>query len=142
MKEDSKLNKWRSFVLERRASFSFTIGSLAYGVYHFLNQYVLVESSSYEIINEFFGLIGGRYFGLIFIILSSVKLYGLITDKKYLKLPIYFALLFLWLLLAFGFFLAFLFGNVNAAWIYSLIIASLSTSVLKPDVAVVKEDEV
>lgn len=137
-----KIKKYWSFILERRASFSFTIGSLAYGVYHFFNQYVLIDSSSYEVINKFFGLLGGRSFGLVFIILSSAKLYGLITDKKYLKLPLYFALLFLWLLLALGFFLAFIFVTVNAAWIYSLIIASLSTSILKPDTAVVKEDDV
>ena len=118
------------FVWERRSSFIFTIGSIMFGCYHFLKPGTISNSGAYEALNFILGVVSGRYFGLLFIIVSSVKLYGIITDNTKLRLSLYFTLLFLWLLLAFAFFISFLQGNDNAAWIYTLIIAGLSTNII------------
>lgn len=124
------MKKIKNFVWERRSSFVFTIGSLSYGFYHFLKPNILSSSDAYESLNFILGILSGRYFGLIFILVCSVKLYGIITDNTKLRLSLYFTLLFLWLLLAGSFFISFLQGQDNAAWIYTLIIAGLSTNVI------------
>lgn len=120
---------WK-FVFERRNSFIFTIGSVMYGCYHFVKPSVIGNSGAYETINFFMGLLSGRYFGLLFIVIGVIKLYGIITDNTHLRVGLYFALLFLWVLLAVGFFISFIQGNDNAAWIYTLIIAGLSTNII------------
>lgn len=124
------MNKIGLFVWERRSSFIFTVGSIAYGCYHFLKPNIVSTSGAYEALNFILGILSGRYFGLFFIIVSSVKLYGIITDNTKLRLSLYFTLLFLWLLLAVSFFISFLQGQDNAAWIYTLIIAGLSTNII------------
>lgn len=124
------MKKIRNFIWERRSSFIFTVGSVSYGFYHFLKPNVVSNSGAYEALNFILGILSGRYFGLLFIIVSSVKLYGIITDNTKLRLSLYFTLLFLWLLLAVAFFISFLQGNDNAAWIYTLIIAGLSTNII------------
>lgn len=139
-KKSKRRDGWL-FVVERRASFSFTIGSLAYGLYHFFNRNILFLSDAYEVLDEVFGFIGGRYFGLIFIILSALKLYGLVADKNLFKLPMYFALLALWIILGICFLLASLEGNENAAWIYCFTISSLSTSMLTSSALPFKEGD-
>lgn len=124
------MKKTWDFIWERRSSFIFTIGSLGYGIYHFLKPNVVSSSDAYETLNFILGILSGRYFGLLFIVISSVKLYGIITDNAKLRLSLYFMLLFLWLLLAVSFFASFLQGQDNAAWIYTLIIAGLSTNII------------
>ena len=124
------MKKIGKFVGERRSSFIFTIGSIMFGCYHFLKPGTISNSGAYEALNFILGVVSGRYFGFLFIIVSSVKLYGIITDNTKLRLSLYFTLLFLWLLLAFAFFISFLQGNDNAAWIYTLIIAGLSTNII------------
>lgn len=124
------MKKVRKFVWERRSSFVFTVGSIMFGFYHFLKPGMISNSGAYEALNFILGVLSGRYFGLLFIIVSSVKLYGIITDNTKLRLSLYFTLLFLWLLLAVAFFISFLQGQDNAAWIYSLIIAGLSTNII------------
>lgn len=42
----NKLKAVWSFVVQRRASFSFTLGSIAYGFYHYFNQNVLISSNA------------------------------------------------------------------------------------------------
>lgn len=129
----------RTFIAERRASFSFTIGSIAYGFYHFFNRNILVNADAYKVIDKLFGFIGGKYFGLVFIVLGLFKLYGVIFDKPFFKIPIYFALLFLWITLGICFLIAFIEGYPNAAWIYTFIIAGLSTSILTTNTVIIKE---
>lgn len=124
------MKKFRSFVWERRSSFIFTVGSIAYGFYHFFKPRVIDHVGAYEALNFILGFLSGRYFGLLFIIVATTKLYGIITDNTQLRLSLYFALLFLWILLAIGFFISFIQGNDNAAWIYTLIIAGLSTNII------------
>lgn len=120
-----------TYINKRSTSFSFSMGSIAYGLYHFFNSNILSYSNAYATVNQIFGLIGGRYFGLIFIVVGCLKLYGLITDNIYLKLPLYFILLFLWVLLGCCFFIAFLFTKVNPSFIYCFIIAAMSTNIIK-----------
>lgn len=127
------------FISERRASFSFAIGSIAYGFYHFFNKNILIQADAYKILDELFGVIGGRYFGLVFIILGILKLYGVIFDKPHLKIPLYFSLLFIWIILGICFFIAHIKGYQNAAWIYALIISGLSTSILTTKSVIIKE---
>ncbi|MBM6615644.1 hypothetical protein JTF06_12180 [Desemzia sp. RIT804] len=124
------MKKIRSFVWERRSSFIFTVGSIAYGFYHFFKPRVISHAGAYEALNFILGFLSGRYFGLLFIMIATAKLYGIITDNTQLRLSLYFALLFLWILLAIGFFISFIQGNDNAAWIYTLIIAGLSTNII------------
>lgn len=120
-----------SYVNKRSTSFTFSIGSIAYGFYHFFNSNILSYSNAYAAINNIFGVVGGRYFGLMFIIIGALKVFGLIIDNVYLKLPLYFALLFLWLLLGSCFLVTFIDGSTNPSWIYCFTIALMSTNILK-----------
>lgn len=120
-----------NYINKRSTSFAFSIGSIGYGFYHFFNPGILSYSNTYAVVNQIFGLIGGRYFGLIFIVVGCLKLYGLIVDNIHLKLPLYFVLLFLWILLGCCFFIAFLFTNVNPSFIYCFTIAAMSTNIIK-----------
>ncbi|SFE31970.1 hypothetical protein SAMN04487887_1102 [Enterococcus casseliflavus] len=106
------------YINKRSTSFSFSLGSIAYGFYHFFNSNILSYSNAYAAINNIFGFIGGRYFGLI-------------IDNVYLKLPLYFVLLFLWLLLGSCFLVTFIYGSTNPSWIYCFTIALMSTNILK-----------
>lgn len=124
------MKKLRTFIWERRSSFIFTIGSIAFGFYHLFKPSVINNAGAYEAINFILGFLSGRYFALLFIVIGIIKLYGIITDNTQLRLSLYFALLFLWVLLAIGFFISFLQGNDNAAWIYTPIIAGLSTNII------------
>lgn len=124
------MKKIGSFIWERRSSFVFTIGSIVYGGYHFLKPNILSTSGAYEVLNFILGVMGGRYFGLLFIIIGVVKLHGIITNNTKLRISLYFALLFLWILLSIGFFISFLQGNDNASWVYTPIIVGLSTNII------------
>lgn len=126
----NKIKKGSMFVWQRRSSFVFTIGSILYGCYHFAKPSILTTSEAYEALNTILGILSGRYFGLLFIVIGSFKLYGIITNNTKLRLGLYFTLVFLWLLIAFGFFVSFLQGHDNAAWIYVPIIVGLSTSII------------
>ena len=138
-KPPSKLCQAWTFIVERRASFSFTIGSIAYGLYHFFNRNILVNTDAYKVLDKLFGFIGGKYFGLVFIVLGFLKLYGIVSDKTIFKIPLYFALLFLWIILGVCFLIAYLEGYPNAAWIYTFIIAGLSTNILTTTSVIIKE---
>lgn len=119
------------YINKRSTSFVFSVGSIAYGIYHLLNSNILSYSNAYAAINNIFGFIGGRYFGLMFIIIGALKVIGLIIDNVHLKLPLYFVLLFLWLLLGTCFFITFIDGSTNPSWIYCFTIALMSTNILK-----------
>lgn len=126
------MRRVRKYILERRSSFVFTVGSMLFGCYHFLKPSVLGNSGAYEALNFILGILSGRYFGLAFIVISLVKLYGIIKDNKQLRLSAYFALVFLWSLLAVGFFISFLQGNDNTAWITLPMIVGLSANIVSP----------
>lgn len=119
------------YINKRSTSFAFSLGSIGYGFYHFFNSNILSYSNAYAAINNIFGFIGGRYFGLMFIIVGALKLIGLIIDNVYLKLPLYFVLLFLWILLGLCFLITFLEGSTNPSFIYCFIIAAESTNIIK-----------
>lgn len=124
------MKKIGKFIWERRSSFVFTTGSIGYGFYHFLKPNVLSSSGAYEALNFILGILNGRYFGLIFIVIGFLKLYGIVVDDTRLRLSLYFVLLFLWALLSVAFFVSFLQGNDNAAWIYTPMIVGLSTNII------------
>ncbi len=136
-----RLHKYWTFVKDRRASFSFTLGSIGYGIYHFFNGNVLAYSDAYFALDKILGILGGRYLGILFVFLGSIKLVGLFTDNIYLKLPIYFALLFMWVLLGVCFLISFLQGFQNAAWVYCFMIAALSTSVIPSNPLIYQGEE-
>lgn len=129
------------FILDRRMSFTFSIASIVYGFYHFFNQTVLNGTNAYKALSIIFGVIGGGWFGLIFVVLGTLKLIGLIADITILKLPMYFALLSLWLLLGICFFVSFLQGNLNPSWIYTFTIAVLSSGILTNTSGIIKGAE-
>ena len=124
------MKKIGRFIWQRRSSFVFTIGSIIYGCYHFAKPSILSNSEAYEAVNTILGILSGRYFGLLFIVIGGLKLYGIITNNTKLRLGLYFTLVFLWSLIGIGFFISFLQGNDNAAWIYVPIIVGLSTSII------------
>lgn len=123
-------NSWL-FIAERRASFTFTIGSILYGIFHFLNPSFITTLDVYGPLDIVFQAIGGRLLGALFVMLGVLKLIGIITDKVYLKLPLYFALLFLWVLISVTLFISFLGGNANSMWICTSMVALLSTNIIK-----------
>ena len=76
------------YINKRSTSFVFSLGSIGYGLYHFFNTNILSYSNAYAAINNIFGVVGGRYFGLMFIIIGALKVFGLIIYNVYLKLPL------------------------------------------------------
>lgn len=128
MKQSKSL---KAFFYERRTSFTFTIGSIAYGIYHFCYPHIISTSQAYETANAVLGAIGGRYFGIVFVVLGSIKLYGILTNNIRIRLSAYFALTFSWLLLSLCFFIAFLSGNLNAAWLYILMLIGMSSNIVE-----------
>lgn len=132
----NKLRQAWLFVWNRWSSFTFTIGSIGYGFYHFFHPNILLNSGAYQPMNYITGLIGGKHLGLLFIILGFIKLYGIIIDNTQIKVRLYFALLFMWIALSIGFLFSFVQGYDNAAWIYTSIIASLSTNILSSKQAI------
>lgn len=118
------------YVNERRISFSFSIGSIIYGLYHFNNPHVLSTSDAYKTINLLLGVIGGRYFGMLFVCLGTLKVIALIIDNTRLRLSSYFALFFAWNLLALCFLIAYLSGSANAVWIYIFMAIGMSTGII------------
>lgn len=125
------MKKVKKFIWERRSSFVFTITSIGYGCYHFFKPNILSNSGAYEAVNFVLGLLNGRYFGLLFIIIGSFKLYGIIMDKTQMRLSLYFALLFLWSLLCISFFVSFMQGNDNTIWIIIAGFIGLSTHIVE-----------
>lgn len=116
--------------MDRRASFSFTTGSLSYGLFHYAYPQLISAASSYEILRYLLGVVGSKGFGVAFMVISTLKLIGLFTDNNALKLPMYFALLFMWALLSISFFIAFLQGHANSLWILTTVISLLSTTII------------
>ena len=119
------------YINKRSSSFTFSLSSIVYGFYHFFNSNILSYSNAYAAINTIFGFIGGRYFGLMFIVIGTLKVIGLIINNVHLKLPLYFVLLFLWLFLGTCFLITFIDGSTNPSWIYCFTIALMSTNILK-----------
>ena len=122
-------NGWL-FMTERRASFTFTIGSIMYGVFHILNPSFMANVRIYEPLDIVFQMVGGKLLGTLFVVLGMLKLFGIIKDIVYLKLPLYFCLMFLWVLLSVTLFISFLLGNINSMWICTSMVALLSTNIV------------
>ena len=123
------LKEWFHYVINRRASFSFTVGSILFGAYYYVKP-VSLELGIYKPLQVALGFFSGKYLGVIFVVLSVIKLIGLILDVNYLKLPLYFALLFLWSLLSICFFIALCMGYPNYLWILTGMIGFLSTNII------------
>lgn len=124
----------KTFINERRTSFVFAIGSIIYGVYHFFNPHVITTSEAYETINVVLGAVGGRYFGIVFFALGLLKLVGMATNNKRIRLSAFFALSAAWSILSLCFFIAFLSGNQNAAWIYITMIVGMASTIIEKKV--------
>ena len=125
-----KLKNWWVYILDRRASFTFTVGSIMYGLFHYLNPEFIARSSIYEPLDIVFQMIGGKLLGTLFILIGILKLIGIIADIVYLKLPLYFCLFFLWVLLSVTLFISYALGNPNSMWICTSMVALLSTSII------------
>ena len=132
--------KIKRYILERKFSFIFTLGSIAFGTYYYARP-ISLDVGVYKTLHVVLGFLSGKYLGLIFIVLSLLKLLGLILDVNYLKLPIYFALLFLWSLLSVCFFIAFCTGYPNYLWILTGMISLFSTSVISQNTITIWRDD-
>lgn len=91
---------------------------------------ILSYDHAYEAVNLMTGLIGGSYFGFLFIFIGSYKLYALIVNDTVLRLRLFFMLWSLWLILAVGFSISQIMGNTNSGWIMTTIILLLSLSIV------------
>lgn len=133
-----KLKKIAIFVWDHWNSLVFSLGSIIYGSYHYLQPTILSSSGAYEQIDYFTGLIGGKYLGLLFICIGLISLYGTIVNNTRTKLSSYFALLFLWLSLTIGFLLSFIQDYNTAGWIFTGVIVLFSINIITTTKKVIK----
>ena len=125
-----RLKNRRIFITDRRASFTFTLGSIVYGIFHILHPSFMASVKVYEPLDIVFQMMGGKLLGALFVVFGVLKLYGIIKDIVYLKLSLYFCLFFLWVLLSVTLFISFLLGNINSMWICTTMVALLSTRIV------------
>lgn len=114
------IKKTKKFVRAHYYSFLLAIGSLVYGIQLMRFSHILATFSIYQNIIE---LIDYRFVGTIFIILSAVKLIGLIFNIQ--RLRRYSLVAFTYVYSFFS--LSLLFSEPqNTVWIFALIMAFLA----------------
>ena len=115
----NKFQRFKEIILLKRASVIVIVGSFLYGMQLFRHPEILDQYRVYEMIRELFD---GRQIGLVFVILSMIKAYGIVTNSKLAKTISRTALMFLWCL----FLVAFLISPPpNTVWVLAFIMVSL-----------------
>ena len=110
------LLKWDSFVL--------AIGSIVYGLQLYLQPTILQNYKVYELIREIFD---NRVIGVVYIALGILKLIGIATNNKIIKLISLRGLLFVWLLFVVAFLIT---PPPNTVWIMALMSFSLGLGIV------------
>ena len=106
-------------ITEKRASIILIAGSFLYGMQLFRHPEILDQYRVYAMIRELFD---GRQIGLVFVILSLIKAYGVVTNSRFAKTFSRTILMFLWCLFLGAFLIS---PPPNTVWILAFVMVSL-----------------
>ena len=117
------MKDWKNFIISHINSFILSIGSLVYGVQLVLHPEILSNFSVYQHIIELFNY---RLVGVVFILLSLLKLIGLFTNRQWLRRYSLVAFTYVWSFFSLSFLLS---QPANTVWIFTLIMTAISISI-------------
>ena len=117
------MKDWKYFVVRHLTSLILTIGSLGYGIQLVRHPEILSNFSVYQHIIELFNY---RLVGVVFILLSLLKLIGLFTNRQWLRRYSLVAFTYVWSFFSLSFLLS---EPPNTVWIFTLIMAAISVSI-------------
>lgn len=106
-------------ITEKRASIILIAGSFLYGMQLFRHPEILDQYRVYEMIRELFE---GRQIGVVFVILSLIKAYGIVTNSRFAKTISRTLLMFLWCLFLGAFLIS---PPPNTVWVLAFVMVSL-----------------
>ena len=115
----NKYQRFKEIILLKRASVIVIVGSFLYGMQLFRHPEILDQYRIYAMIRELFS---GRQIGLVFVILSLIKAYGVVTNSRFAKTISRTSLMFLWCLFLGAFLLT---PPPNTVWILAFVMISL-----------------
>lgn len=118
-------NQWdriKNVLIIRRASVILIIGSFIYGIQLILHPDILYQYEVYKLIREMFQ---GQDIGFIFIVLSIIKLTGIILNHRYLKMVARTGFMFVWFMFMVAFKIS---PPPNTVWILALVMVLLTAS--------------
>ena len=117
------MKDWKNFVVRHLTSLVLAIGSLVYGIQLVRHPEILSNFSVYQHIIELFNY---RLVGVVFILLSLLKLIGLFTNRQWLRRYSLVAFTYVWSFFSLSFLLS---EPPNTVWIFTLIMAAISVSI-------------
>ena len=117
------MKDWKYFVVRHLTSLVLAIGSLVYGIQLVRHPEILSNFSVYQHIIELFNY---RLVGVVFILLSLLKLIGLFTNQQWLRRYSLVAFTYVWSFFSLSFLLS---EPPNTVWIFTLIMAAISVSI-------------
>ena len=117
------MKDWKYFVVRHLTSLVLAIGSLVYGIQLVRHPEILSNFSVYQHIIELFNY---RLVGVVFILLSLLKLIGLFTNRQWLRRYSLVAFTYVWSFFSLSFLLS---QPTNTVWIFTLIMAAISVSI-------------
>lgn len=115
----SRYQKFKEILIIKRASVIVIVGSFLYGMQLFRHPEILDQYRVYEMIRELFD---GRQIGLVFVILSLIKAYGIATNSRFAKTFSRTILMFLWCLFLGAFLIS---PPPNTVWVLAFVMVSL-----------------
>lgn len=115
----NKFQRFKEIILLKRASVIVIAGSFLYGMQLFRHPEILDQYRVYAMIRELFN---GRQIGIVFVMLSLVKAYGIITNSRFAKTTSRTALMFLWCLFLGAFLIS---PPPNTVWVLAFVMVSL-----------------
>lgn len=118
-------NQWdriKHIIVLKRASIILIIGSFIYGLQLIIHPDILYQYEVYKLIREIFQ---GQDIGFIFIVLSAVKLIGIILNHRYLKMIARTGFMFVWFMFMVAFKIS---PPPNTVWILALVMVMLTAS--------------
>ena len=115
----SKYQRFKEILILKRASVIVIVGSFLYGMQLFRHPEILDQYRVYAMIRELFS---GRQIGLAFVILASIKAYGVLTNSRVAKTFSRTVLMFLWCLFLGAFLIS---PPPNTVWVLAFTMVSL-----------------
>ena len=115
----NRFQRFKEIILLKRASVIVIVGSFLYGMQLFRHPEILDQYRVYAMIRELFS---GRQIGSIFLILSLIKAYGVVTNSRFAKTISRTSLMFLWCLFLGAFLIS---PPPNTVWILAFVMVSL-----------------
>lgn len=117
------MKDWKYFIISHLNSLILSIGSLGYGIQLVRHPEILSNFSVYQHIIELFN---HRFVGVVFILLSLLKLIGLFTNQQWLRRYSLVAFTYVWSFFSLSFLLS---QPPNTVWIFALIMTAISISI-------------